>query len=97
MIYQIHTGEVINVETLEDIRGWFTDDIYEIATDLFNREISEREDEIGNLEADCEKLMKKLKNITKLGEKYLNDVETKELSKRQLLTRFNRILEQADL
>lgn len=100
MIYQIHTGEVINVETLEDIRGWFTDDIYEIATDLIDEkvnEIRELEKEISVLEDIIKEHECKLKNIVKLCEKYVKDVETKELTKRQLLTRFLKILDKTEI
>lgn len=99
MIYQIHTGEVIDVETLEDIRGWLTDDIYEIATDLMDEkvnEIRELENEISVLEDIIKEHEGKIKNIVKLCEKYVKDVETKELTKRQLLTRFLKILDTAE-
>lgn len=100
MIYQIHGGEVVNVETLEDIRGWLTDDIYEIATDLMDEktiEIRELEKELEALESDNLELEQRLKNIGKLCEKYVKDVETKELTKRQLLTRFIRILDKTEI
>ncbi|MGX7328303.1 hypothetical protein [Enterococcus bulliens] len=99
MIYQIHTGEVINVETMEDIRGWMNDDTYEIATDLIDEkvnEIRELEKEISALEDSIKEHEWKLKNIVKLCEKYVKDVETKELTKSQLLTRFIRILDEAE-
>lgn len=99
MIYQLHDGEVINVETMEDIRGWMNDDIYEIATDLMDektKEINELEKELEALESDYKELEQSLKNIVKLCEKYVKDVETKELTKRQLLTRFIRILDEAE-
>lgn len=99
MIYQIHTGEVINVETMEDIRGWMNDDTYEIATDLIDEkvnEIRELEKELSAVESDYKELEQRLKNIGKLCEKYVKDVETKELTKRQLLTRFIRILDEAE-
>lgn len=99
MIYQIHTGEVINVETLEDIRGWMNDDTYEIATDLIDEkvnEIRELENEISVLEDIIKEHDGKIKNIVKLCEKYVKDVETKELTKRQLLTRFLKILDTAE-
>lgn len=100
MIYQIHTGEVINVETLDDIRGWMNDGTYEIATDLMDektKEIEELEEEISVLEDIIKEHEWKLKNIGKLCEKYVKDVETKELTKRQLLTRFIRILDKTEI
>lgn len=99
MIYQLHDGEVINVETMEDIRGWMNDDTYEIATDLIDEkvnEILELEDEISVLEDIIKEHELKLKNIVKLCEKYVKDVETKELTKLQLLTRFLKILDTAE-
>lgn len=99
MIYQIHGGEVINVETIEDIRGWMSDDIYKITTDLLDEkvnEVRELEKEITVLEDIIKEHEGKLKNIVKLCEKYVKDVETKELTKRQLLTRFIRILDEAE-
>ncbi|WP_251854341.1 hypothetical protein [Enterococcus italicus] len=99
MIYQIHTGEVINVETLEDIRGWMNDDTYEIATDLIDEKVHEvrvLENELADLRSENRELEKTLERIVKLCEKYVKDVETKELTKRQLLTRFLKILDTAE-
>ncbi|WP_288745157.1 hypothetical protein [uncultured Enterococcus sp.] len=100
MIYQIHTGEVINVETLEDIRGWLTDDIYEIATDLMDEktiEIKELEKELEALESANSELEQRLKNISKLCKKYMNEVETNDLTKRQLMTRVKRIWDKTEI
>lgn len=100
MIYQIHTGEVINVETLEDVRGWFTDDIYEIANDLMDEktiEIRELEKELEALESANNELEQRLKNIGKLCKKYMNEVETNDLTKRQLMTRAKRILDKTEI
>ncbi|WP_251869166.1 hypothetical protein [Enterococcus italicus] len=100
MIYQIHTGEVINVETLEDIRGWMNDDTYEIATDLIDEkvnEIRELEKELAALESDNQELEQRLKNIGKLCKKYMKDVETKDLTKRQILTRVIRIWDTTEI
>lgn len=100
MIYQIHTGEVINVETLEDIRGWLTDDIYEIATDLMDektKEIEELEEELEALESANKELEQRLKNIGKLCKKYMNEVETNDLTKRQISTRVKRIWDKTEI
>lgn len=100
MIYQIHGGLVVNVETLEDIRGWMSDDIYEIATDLMDEktiEIKELEKELEALESDYKELEQRLKNIGKLCKKYMNEVETKELTKLQILTRAKRILDKTEI
>ena len=99
MIYQIHTGEVINVETLEDIRGWMNDDTYEIATDLIDEkvnEIRELEKELKALESANHELEQRLKDIGKLCKKYMNEVESNDLTKRQLMTRFLKILDTAE-